>query len=454
LSYTLNNGINWFHFGGTPPFNNSGISAIAINNKAIWVSAAKSVKEGGDLLPAGDGLYYSKDGGLNWKSVSQPVDAGTVDTVTYGINKIPSLAITTIINNITYDIAITDSIVYIANFAGMLRRTTDWGVSWQKVVLPPANKDSISESDTLNFHLSPTSGNIGLTGHLNHRVFSVYASNDSTLWVGTAGGINKTTNGGKKWRKFSHQNQTNPISGNFVVALNEQVLPNKCVMWAATVNAEDQQEIRGVSFTFDGGETWKTTLLGIFAHNIAFKDSIVYVASDAGLFRSSDFGNSWIRAGTIYDPNKKQRLVSNEVIAVAVKGDTVWVGTSDGLAYTIDNPSKPFGTEWTILRSYSPVGNSGQSYAYPLPFSPNLEVVRIHYSTKGMTIPVTIRIFNYALQPVRTLINKAIRSGIVENDEIWDGKDDRGNIVANGIYFYRLEMENSEPSWGKILVLK
>jgi len=54
---------------------------------------------------------------------------------------------------------------------------------------------------------------------------------------------------------------------------------------------------------------------------------------------------------------------------------------------------------------------------------------------------------------VRTLIRDAPRTGS-EFDELWDGRDDQSKIVANGVYFYRLKMENREPQFGKILVLQ
>ena len=41
------------------------------------------------------------------------------------------------------------------------------------------------------------------------------------VWIGTAGGINKTTDGGQSWVKFNHTNEASPISGNFVVALQQ-----------------------------------------------------------------------------------------------------------------------------------------------------------------------------------------------------------------------------------------
>ena len=140
--------------------------------------------------------------------------------------------------------------------------------------------------------------------------------------------------------------------------------------------------------------------------------------------------------------------------ATAVKGDTVWVGGDEGLAYTIDSPAQSFGSSWKILRTYVPVQTSGKTYSYPLPFSPAAEVVRIHYSTSEKTLPVTIRIFDFAMTPVKTLLRGATRIGSVEHDEIWDGRDDRGRRVSNGIYFYRVEIEGSDPQWGKIFVLQ
>ncbi|MGH2568508.1 MAG: hypothetical protein ACRDGA_09230, partial [Bacteroidota bacterium] len=251
-----------------------------------------------------------------------------------------------------------------------------------------------------------------------------------------------------------HQNQLRPISGNFVVAINEQRWNDKLILCASTVNAIDPDEKRGLSFSEDGGESWNTALLGEFVHNIAFKDSIVYAASDNGLYRSSDFGASWIRSGSIVDPTALQRIASPQIFAVTVKGDEVWIGGNDGLAYTLDTPSQPFGKSWNVFRTHQPVANTAATYSYPSPFSPGDEVVRIHYGTQGLNTQVTIRIFNFAMQPVKTLLQNAPRSGSFEHDEIWNGNDDFNLRVSNGVYFYRVEVGGLEASWGKIYVVE
>ena len=55
---------------------------------------------------------------------------------------------------------------------------------------------------------------------------------------------------------------------------------------------------------------------------------------------------------------------------------------------------------------------------------------------------------------VRTIIKDAQRSGLQEHDEIWDGRDDSRNSVTNGVYFYRVVLNNGDPIWGKIMVLQ
>lgn len=454
LSFTRDNGFSWVNLANQATFDEKDISALAARNDQIWVATGFITKLKNQSIQTGGGLHYSLDRGVTWKFIPQPVDTGIVDTLLYGKNKIPAIAVTVVQQNITFDLALTRDAVWAASWAGMLRKSTDLGKTWQRVILPPDNLSRISPTDSLKFDLSHSSGRLGLSANLNHLVFAVYSSDNSTLWVGTAGGINKSTDGGVSWRKFSYQNQAKSISGNFVVALNEQRYRGKRILWAATRNASDPNEVRGVSFTEDGGETWTRTLPGIVAWNIGFRDSIVYIATDEGLFRSSNNGNTWVRSGTIYDPSNLQRFASPRIYAVGVKGDTLWVGGPEGIAYTIDTPAEPFGSSWKIFRTAQAVKTSGKTYSYPSPFSPDDEVVRLHYSTQGRTAPVTIRIFDFAMQAVRTLLQRAVRSGLMEHDEIWDGRDAFYRRTTNGVYFYRVEVEGLEPQWGKIFVLQ
>ena len=94
-----------------------------------------------------------------------------------------------------------------------------------------------------------------------------------------------------------------------------------------------------------------------------------------------------------------------------------------------------------------------KTYAYPNPFSPWLEASRIHYSVENAQSKVTREIFDFSMRKVRTLFSYASSSGKSEYDEIWDGKDDAGNVVPNGVYFYRIKIDDKEM-YGKILVVQ
>ncbi len=454
LSRSTDAGSTWRNYYGDPSFGEEDVSAIAIHQNEVWVATAHTTTVDGVDYPEGSGLRYSADRGESWSVIPQPRDSYNIDTLFYNSKSfIRALGITTNINNITYDIAATDSAVWIASYAGMARKSTDKGKSWQVVIIPPDNLNSISPGDSLKFDVSPVAGNLGLGGNLNHRVFSVYAENWAKVWIGTAGGINKTTDGGTSWVKFSHQNETAPITGNFVVALRMQSYGGRSIMWAGT-RATDSSEAQGVSFSADSGATWKTSLIGEFCHNLGFKDSIAYAVTDDGIYRSPDGGKTWTLSGTIYDVRSKQRITSPQFYGVDAQGENIWFGGQDGTVYTQDNNASQFGSAWTILHAAQPLTSVRSTYAYPNPFSPNFEVVRLHYAIVNGLSKVTIRVFDFGMNLVRTVVSNAVRSGTTEFDEIWDGKDDKGRQVSNGPYFYQVVIGNSDPLWGKILVLQ
>jgi hypothetical protein len=455
IDLSTDHGATWRHVGQEQPFDMEDISAMDGHGPTIWIGLAGSERIDNVSLPKGLGLASSTDNGLTWTRIGQPMEpaGSTVDTIQYGVSKIPALAITTAINNITYDVAITRDAVWTANFAGGLRKSTDGGKTFQPVVLPPDNLDAISPDDTLHFELSPVNRpDLGLRESLNHRVFSVYASSDQEIWVGTAGGVNRSTDGGVSWRKFTFDNQAAPISGNFVVALGENTVGGLPVLWASTINATKPTEFRAVSYTTDRGSTWRTALRGEFTHNFGFKDAVAYAATTSGIFRSDDGGTSWMNFSRFVDNTTHQVAADPTCYAAASMGDEVWVASADGLMRTIDNAAQFFGSAWTILRASSPVSSPTSAYAYPNPFSPDDEPCRIHYRV-GSSGSVTVEVFDYAMLPVRTVIRNAARTPGAEMDEIWNGMNDNGSRAANGVYYIRVQC-GDDTAWTKVIVLQ
>ena len=457
VSVSFDGGNNWTNYYGTPAFGEDNIAALAYNkyNGSIWAATATSADApGGGTVPKGTGLRYTTDKGLIWNSIPQPVDNPDSNTVLYGINTLNALPVTVAEQNLTYDIAFTPNAIWITSFAGGLRRSTDMGQTWERVVIPPDGLDSITPNDTLDFCLSPVSGNICGEGNLNHRAFAVIAANDSTLYVGTANGINKTTNADDRfpsWVKFNHQNQEEPISGNFITALGFN--SNTNTIWASTWKAEDPLEFYGVSSSTNGGMSWKVFLQDERPHNFGFKGNQVIVVTDNGAFRSSNQGNTWILPNNIVDSETGVSLKATEFYCAASAGDTVWIGSDDGLARIKETGF--WQGDWKVYFASQPLKSDRETYCYPNPFSPRQEQLKIKYSTGGKDADVTIRIYNFGMNYIRTIIQNAPRNRTIEGaPEFWDGRDDNGNLLPNGVYFYRVDIGDEEPLFGKIIYLQ
>ena len=288
-------------------------------------------------------------------------------------------------------------------------------------------------------------------------MFSVTSDGDSTLYVGTANGINKSTNNGISWKKFNAQNQQLPISGNFITALGYNQVNH--TVWVSSWKAEDQSEFYGVSSSSDGGRTWNIFLRDERPHNFGFVNSQVMVATDNGVFRSSDKGSTWLLPNAIVDensdPNTKISLPTNEFYSASFSGNYIWLGSADGLARLQETPNIMWQGTWKIFYASQPLAANDESYCYPNPFNPRQEALKIKYSTNGTAANVTIRIFDFGFNYVRTVVQNAPRNRNLEGPpDFWDGRDENGNFVPNGVYFYRVEVGGNDAVYGKILVMQ
>lgn len=449
LARTSDGGLTWESFRGLPEFPVPGVFSLAARGNLLWTSLGFTKDVDGQSIQTGAGYTVSTDNGVTWTHRGQTLDARDDSIVTYGGNRVTFLPVIVPEQNVTFDVALGDSTVWIASWASGLRRSSDLGATWQRVVLPNDGRNSISPADSLGrYHVDPRRDN-------NFLGFAVYVQDDTTIWYGSAGGVNRSTDGGTSWVRFSTLNQISSILGNWVIAIAGQPIPGGTRIWTTNWKADlDPDEEFGVSTTDDGGRIWRNHLPGVRAYAFAFRDSITYIATDDGLYRTDDGGDTWTRSGTIIDQTTRDRITTRTFFSVAVLGDTVIAGGGSGMAATVDNASSPFGSAWRVLRTAVPVPPGGSTYAYPNPFSPDDESIRIHYATGAEPARVTIEIFDFAMSRVRTLLRDAERPAQAQFDEIWNGRDDDDGRIANGVYFYRVIRNGGEPAWGKVLVLQ
>jgi hypothetical protein len=453
LRATNNGGASFRGHSGAEALIRQGTYGLYVQNDTLLASTAYRSDKSGNP-PAGDGFFISTNNALSWQTLTQPLDSPNDTTLSYGSNTLKALPIIVPEQNVIYDFAIgpTPSMIWAATWSGGIRRSTDFGQTWQRVVLPPTGRQTISPGENLDFVVEPQRGS---TGHFVYLGFSVCLATDGSLWVGTVDGLCKSTNPGEvdpSWVKYNRA--FSQITGNWVTVIKEQ--PETKAIWAATWQAEGIDEYDGLSYTTDNGQTWQTTLAGERIYDLGFEDHTIYAAGVNGLFISRDGGSSWIQKFQLTDKSdpKRQILAGNEFYCTQTEllsgnAARIWVGSENGLAFSEDE-----GMSWTILRADRAVSSKSKTYAYPNPFSPKLDqVVRLRYrlNTAGS---VKITIYDFNMSPVRKLLKGDIRTQTPEDEESWDGKNDFGGRVTNGVYFYRVETPNQAPIWGKILVLQ
>lgn len=92
-------------------------------------------------------------------------------------------------------------------------------------------------------------------------------------------------------------------------------------------------------------------------------------------------------------------------------------------------------------------------YAYPNPFNPDLEHVTFRFKL-AKAGNVTIKIYDASNTLVSTVVSDLFMEANTELAVKWDGRDDQGDIVANGVYFYRITTSAGEEATGKVAVLR
>ncbi len=415
----------WTSYTGEDNLGKGGVSAVAIAEGLIWAATAFDTATSLGHYTAGGGLSWTADPDTGWAWIPQPVDDANDTTL--------GTPTTTNIQNITYDIAIvisdSDTAVWTASFGGGVRKYSYHDDAW--------------------YNIPPDEAPFDAYAYYNHRGFSVTAA-ESLLFVGTAGGINKTADGGNTWENFNHAD--NGLSGNFVTALGYQRTASDSIIWAATWSTDAPGEYYSVSKSRNWGRSWIVCheMDGMRAHNFGFQDSIVYAATDEGLFKSVDFGDTWYQIPPIHDPIHDYTITEPEVYCAHYFADQLWVGTSDGLASTPD-----YGNNWWIYRAFKSTAAPGEAatYAYPNPYSPQRwEAVRLQYNVTAPAT-VTVKIYDFAMEHVRTVCEGKSRDYAGDYYETWDGRNSRGVEVANGVYFYRVEKSGQGSAWGKIVIL-
>ncbi|MBL7074126.1 hypothetical protein ISS37_02650 [candidate division KSB1 bacterium] len=145
-------------------------------------------------------------------------------------------------------------------------------------------------------------------------------------------------------------------------------------------------------------------------------------------------------------------------------GDIVYAGPAEGFHDTrlqqgITFYYQAYSYDDEIPPNYSSgVGDTATTqflgtYAAPNPFNPDRETVKIAFMLEE-DARLTIEIFDAFGRRVITLIEDEFIWAREQNQVFWDGENQRGDQVANGVYIYRLRTNRGYKRIGKIGVVR
>jgi len=110
-------------------------------------------------------------------------------------------------------------------------------------------------------------------------------------------------------------------------------------------------------------------------------------------------------------------------------------------AWDVNNNSSDVRISFRVQAAEKPLVK--RLYNYPNPFSTSTEFM-LEHNQSCEVMDVQIQIFTISGRLVKTLQNQVNTQGFTTRGLFWDGRDDFGDKLANGVYIYRLQYQNSE----------
>jgi hypothetical protein len=169
-------------------------------------------------------------------------------------------------------------------------------------------------------------------------------------------------------------------------------------------------------------------------------------------------------------------FINNSVAKPAVLNDvlfmkktdttgTLCVASSDGLFVSWNERIADTATFSLFSRARAIRGGLEETYALPGIMTDDYRWPQAAKTTfvykLGSDANVTIRIYDYNMQLVKTVVENAPRRAATplgrstdSRSDVWDGKNAFGKHVAPGVYYYKITTSKGERAFGKIVVAK
>lgn len=434
------------------------VFSLSLSRDTVIAGLGYNFRSDEGSIQTGYGFHLSDDGGKSWIYSEQLLEEESDTIFMYGGRTYTKLPITVPQQSPPYELAHFGDTIISANWALGIIRSTNFGESWQRLILPPQHADSLVPEGNYSF-TSDGADRYDPRFDQNLLGFGVLIDSNQKVWAGTAGGLNISEDAlfaatdSISWKHIQVNGESNGLIGNWIIDIKEQPSTGDIWMtnWPSGIQSGEQY---GVVRTADGGDTFERYLQDEKINDLGFKGAYIFAAGDNGLFISPDNGDNWQRINRIQSPNTFIKSGA-QYLSVASTSDRVWIGTSDGIASTDD-----FGQSWQITRVNFPLrgGNQYQrdapdveAFAYPSPYSPSRHgVVRIKFEVQNQG-SAKVRLFDFGMNLIKEIENGSFVPGTYE--AVWDGHDTRGRRVANGPVLYQIETPGNTVR-GKFLVIE
>jgi len=389
-------------------------------------------------------------------------------------------------SSLIHDIAEFNSVLYLAHGSNGVYKSMDSTTTWQLIsnglnttqaksvyqlhvkgdTIYAATVDGIYKStDSGNNWVKKSSGiNIG-PGALYELAESIFEYNNE-LFTGAWSGIYRSVDGAENWLAtnvsgfstgpgfFVNHNGTlfaaresinfpngyksvdNGITWDPLTSISVPVItflsePGK--LWAGTIH--------GVWLSTDNGTTWEHRSNGLSPD--PYNSSIIRVGGmlvssvkfgGSGIFRSYDEGMNWedIGDGLPFLSSIEKLIVYGDKIIAATSNGLFHSDTSE-IVTTLEEP-EDLSVDFKLFPNY------------PNPFNPATHL-RFRISDYGLT---TLKIYDVLGRELKSLVNDELSPGSYE--VVWNGTDDTGQSVANGVYLYRLQTRKHDKTMKMILL--
>lgn len=354
------------------------------------------------------GMYYSKDGGQTWSGMND-----------------------TLIDTRINAFAISGSSIYAATENGLFK-TTNNGISWnlistsfsgqsiKSIIIVPKSNTILAGTYQNYIYRSTNNGSSWskiTDGFDRSTIASFGADSSGIIFAGTDNNIYRSTSDGTSWAKVANNITPNYVL-SFAVSKGDSVF----------VGTSD----RGILRSGDKGISWKKVNAGldttdeIRSINATLLDGQIFAASKkSGIYHSTNYGNSWnkIDSGLTDMQTTILALSSNRYLYAGGSGFNIFRTTLQVpiLSSIIqEKPGAPFSFE--------------VKQNFPNPFNP---VTKINYEIKEQN-HVILNIYDIAGRWIKNLHTGIQSAGFFS--VTWDGRNENGELVGTGAYFYQLKV--------------